>query len=1073
MAETDDFLNKDISFRNDSAENDGDDAISKATPLHSNYSLNFQFLQDGTLFDRELQVALLRQALCRRLKPDSTPEFVLIAGTTGSGKTVLARQLKQPVQRDGGFFVMGKFDQLKQSQPFAPLVAAMTAFVRQVQKRSRLVANNISREIVSQVGNEIGVLTVLVPALEELVGRPAAGALFSLKSADAEERLKKIFVKFVKATCSLSRPLVLVLDDLQWADLGSLDLLEAIVSGRDTHGLLVVGICRSDEVFYSHNFAVMLRRLEDEQHVAIHTIDVKGLSIRAANSLVACVLRSREDDCVGVTNIVYSRTKGNVFFMVQFLKALFEDAVLAKHTVNGTWMWDDDIWNDKFENVNSILDLAAARIKKLPDDCQMLLLYSACLGTELDENLLSKLFVDSLAVGAEEKSILYDPAESVSQVDLNGAMEKCALAGVIIKESHSATYRFLHDQVKEAAYNLVEPSQHPRLHVSLGRFLCKLLTPDELEKYVFVVLDQMSLGIDCIFAESEKVQLASLCLLAGKKAIISSDFKTSLELLERGLGLLDVRKRWRDEYDLTHGLYNKIAQVTCCLGDFEGTDEAAKAVAQNARSYNDRLQTLMLQIYTYGTRMRLKESIELGLDVLQQLGEPIPRNPGTPQILLELFKVKRILKRRSDASIVGLPDITDQTKLSAMGILNLLIAPSFIARPKLLPLVTFRLFKLTLDHGASAVSSVACSGTGLVLANIGDHDTAYRLGQLALQFIGRYDAVRNDWIPRVYVGHYGVISLAKEPIGNVLEKLAYAHQVGLECGDIEMGFVCLHMCRVYSFHAGYSLLDLQPKLKIALDQMKAQNQTLWYEMTHICYEALLVLMGRSSDPAVTNGCLMTIETGSKKLTEVLQTANLEVQMFMCAAAIHRMMTAYHSGDFQVALKMAKRSRNARRILGTSMYVPFQVCYDALTCITLLRQQHVISPIRKRRLLYQTQNSLAYFKKTASAVPENYLHKIHLIEGELLAYRRKPAQAVSMYGRAQEHARKHGFLEVVAIACEQEALVRREFGMADQSECYQRAIRYYEEWGATAKATRMKESMDEHLFQSIPRIIDPH
>jgi len=253
-------------------------------------------------------------------------------------------------------------------------------------------------------------------------------------------------------------------------------------------------------------------------------------------------------------------------------------------------------------------------------------------------------------------------------------------------------------------------------------------------------------------------------------------------------------------------------------------------------------------------------------------------------------------------------------------------------------------------------------------------------------------------------------------------------------------------------------------MKQALNQMKAQNQTVSYEMTHICYEALLVLMGFESDPAITNGCLMTLESGSKKLTEVLQTANLEVQMFMCAAATHRMVTAYHNGDLEVALEMAKRSRNARKILGTSMYVPYQVCYDALTCMAILRQLHhtiiMISPIRRRRLLHQIHNCLAYFQKTAEAVPENYLHKIRLIEGELLAHQRKPAQAVAKYCQAQEEARKHGFLDVVAIACEQEAWVRREFGMAEPTECYQKAIRCYKEWGAFAKATRMSQSMED-------------
>ncbi|CAJ1963207.1 unnamed protein product [Cylindrotheca closterium] len=1033
--------------------------LSKATLLRGNHALNFQFLREGTLYDRDHQVEALTGALHRRLRPDSTPEFVLIAGITGSGKTVLARKLKQPVQDKDGVFVMGKFDRPKQSQPFAPLVAAMTEFVRLVLKKSNDVVDEISAEIVSQVGNDIGVLTVLVPALEDLVGRPAEGSLFTLKSVDAAVRLKEIFVKFVKAICI--RPLVLVMDDLQWADSGSLELLEAIVCDKENHGLVVVGICRSNEVFYTHDLAVMLRRLEDEKHIPIQTIDVKGLSIRAANSLIASVLRSPEQDCFGVTNIIYRKTKGNVLFTVEFLKALFEDSVLKKDPVSRTWLWDDDLWAAKFEQADSILHLTLRRIQRLPYECQSLLLYAACLGTELDEDLLSKVFVDSLTVGAEEKSVLYDIAESVAHVDLDRAIERCAAEGVIIKESHACTYRFSHDQLKEAAYNLVPQSELPSLHVSLGRFLCEILSRDELEKYIFVVVDQMRIGMDRVCSDFERSRLASLCLVAGRKAMTSSDFNTTLKFLELGISLLDLRQSWRDEYELTLSLYNTIAQATCCLGRIDIADKAVATVIEYARTFHDTVHCLMLQIYTYGTRMRLNDSIDLGLDVLERLDEPIPRNAKTQQFAIELLKVKRILKKKPDTAIAGLPDMTDPVKLSVMGVLNLLIAPCFIARPKLFPLVAFKLFKLTLNHGASAVSSMACAGVGIAMANVGDHDTAYRLGQLALMFIGRYNSVRNDWIPRVYVAHYGLVALSKERIGPVLQKLAHAHQVGMQCGDVEMGTIGLHMCRKYSWNVGYSLIELEPKMKAALDQMKAQNQLLWYEMTHTCYEAILILMDRTNNPAVTNGCLMTFENekGSDRFNEILQTANLEIEIYLCEAAAHKMVVLYHLGEYGKALEMAKRSRNARKILGTSMVVSYQVAYDAFTCMAVLRQRNTSSPIQKKRLLVQARNCLAYLKKMAVSVPENYLHSIRLIEAEILAYQRKPQQAVAMYVKSQELAREHAFLGVLAIAFDREAFARKEFGMEGQMECYQKAIGCYEEWGAFAKSSKMKQSVE--------------
>lgn len=340
------------------------------------------------------------------------------------------------------------------------------------------------------------------------------------------------------------------------------------------------------------------------------------------------------------------------------------------------------------------------------------------------------------------------------------------------------------------------------------------------------------------------------------------------------------------------------------MGDFAGTEKAASSVMASARSFHDKINCLMLQMYSYEVSLRVKEVIELGLDVLQQLGEPFPKNAGTHHVVLELFKIKRIVKKRSDASTTGVPDMTDQTKLSAMGVLNILFTSCFIAMPKLFPLVACKLLNLTLNHGASAVSSMACAGVGVVMANVGDIDAGYRLGQIALAFMARYNAVRNDWIPRVYVWHYGLIAPCKEPIRPVLEKLEYAHQVGLECGDVEMAFFGLSMCRYFSWYAGYSLIDLEPKTKTALELMKLRKQTLWYEMTHICLEAMLILMDRASDPAVTGGCLMAEENGSGKLAQVLQVANLEIGVYLCGIHLHKMVVAYHGGDFDLAFDLA-------------------------------------------------------------------------------------------------------------------------------------------------------------------------
>eukprot|EP00980_Cylindrotheca_fusiformis_P007488 scaffold1551_cov108-Cylindrotheca_fusiformis.AAC.1 len=497
-----------------------------------------------------------------------------------------------------------------------------------------------------------------------------------------------------------------------------------------------------------------------------------------------------------------------------------------------------------------------------------------------------------------------------------------------------------------------------------------------------------------------------------------------------------------------------MAQTSCCLGDFERTDEAVKHISANARCFQDELHGLMLQIYSLGIRFRIKDCLGLGSKVLDELGEPFPKNPGIRHILMDLFRAKRLLRNMSDESILALPDMKDPVKLSAMGVLNLMSAPCLVGRPNLLPLLFYKMLKLSIRDGLSAISSVAFSGYGIVLANTGDHDRAYRLGQLGLSIVGRYNAVRNDWIPRVYAFHYGMVSIGKETIRNGIEKLSHAHQIGMECGDLEFGFIALHMNRVGAMFAGYSMVSLEPKMRSALDYMKSRNQTLWFEMTTICYESILALMGRKNDPVVKNGCLMTLDRGSLKLAEVLKTANLKAELFLCVAAVHRLVVAYHDGDFDLALKMAKKSRNAQKIFATSLVVPYQMFYDALTCLALVRQRNN-SVLQNHQFLSRAKSCLSHLRKMGAAVAENYMQRAYLIEAEFLVYQRKPAQALFKYAQAQEHARLHGYADALAIACEREAVTRFEFGKAEPMECFEKAIVYYEAWGAYEKSQRMR------------------
>ena len=628
--------------------------------------LDWSFLKVGRLFERKTEKTIIVNAFHRRLRPDSLPELLLVSGSSGTGKTVLALQLRKYVHERGGYFVMGKFDQMKRIEPYAPLISAITEFINYIlDSKDDQFINSARNSILKEVKDDIGILTGMIPALEELVGKHKANPL---KGADVEDRFKAIFSRFVRAACTPLRPLVLIMDDLQWADTGSLELLAGIVSDPYNHALVTVGICRSNEVSLNHGFAKILRQLEDENDTVITNVELERFSLQGTNQLISSVLRQPEKECVSIALTLYKKTDGNPFFLVELVKALCEHQVLIPDTESGQWLWDDERWYSDFIDVENITDLILQRIQRLSTECRLFLSTCACLGAEIDELLISKLTGKSLNV--------------------QEALSVCVGQGIILLDEETRKYRFSHDRCQQASYQLINRDETTLFHLSIGRLLLKDLSKGQLDEYLFVVVDQLSRGIDAsTMNRDEKLQIAGLCLRAGERSMISNDLQTALKYLKLGKSLLDIRREWRDNYELVLGFENSIAQASCLTADYAVVDEAVNSISLHARSFRDKIPGLTLQIYAMGITLRLQEALTLGLEVLKYLGEKIPEKPSKFRLVASLLNVKRMLRGKSDRDIMHLPDMKDSNKLCAMNVLNLLVAVTYLGKRNLFPFV--------------------------------------------------------------------------------------------------------------------------------------------------------------------------------------------------------------------------------------------------------------------------------------------------------------------------------------------------------------------------------------------------
>jgi predicted ATPase len=999
-------------------------------PKLKSTELNWRFLENEQFLDRQHETRRLEEAFRRRLRPNSQPELILLSGSSGTGKTVLARKLRQPVEAKDGFFIMGKFDQLKRSEPYAPIVAAVSEFVKLVLEREEDIVKKIRHRILESVGGDVGILTVMIPALEEVVGQQDFAML---KGSDAQDRLKTIFRKFVHAACVSTFPLVLVMDDLQWADLGSLELLETIASDPSNHGLVVVGVCRSNEVPLSHDFALILRRLEDEKNTTITNIEVKGLTFEATNLLVSSILQTSQEMCRSVSQTLHRKTDGNVLFVVELLQALNETGVLlVPDSERAQWLWDDDTWKDNFEDASEIVDILVRRIERLPHDCWLLLSTSAFLGAGIDEFLLSKLIDDTI----------------------DNALTRCASEGVIVEERSQGGYRFSHDRIQQASYYLIPEGERPMSHLSIGRELCKALSPFELDGYIFLVVDQMLRGVAHVTEEEEKVDLASLCLQAGEKSILSSDFQTALKYIELGASLLDLQRSWVREYDLTLNLHNAIAEAFCCVGAFDRAEAAAESIILNARCIDDKLRGYTSLIYGLAAQMRLNDAIEVGLEALRGLGEKIPSKPGFVNILSDAIKVKMMLNRyKTDSAIMSLPDINDQRKISAIGILSLLAGTCYLSRPKLYPILALRMMQISLKYGLSALSCNALSRYGVICIAMGDLDSGYRFGKLSLSCLKRYGSVKAEWIPRVHVVHFGGIAHWKEPIRSTFVGLEEAYRVGKEGGDTAFAFLAISVLCQYAILSGEALVAYEPRLRSLIAEMSSYKQILTTELTLLALEVALVMMGKADDPFVQNGAVMHLGTGSPKLTEVTNSDKLNYDGYVCQAVCYRMMIAYHQGDLVTALEMAEKSKKVAKLLPGVAYIRFQAFYEGMSALAAVGERRKLSKFPRRNLLARGRKRLKMLQKYAKHCPENCQHLALMLEAEFAVLDGKLADAMSKYSEAEGLAGKAGFLDVQALACERSAyLVHNE---SERARVLGRSIVLYKKWGALSKADRIE------------------
>ncbi len=874
------------------------------------FSGKFQIAQ--TLYGRDSELSTLMDAFERVSR--GSLETILVGGYSGTGKSALVHETHRPITAKRGYFIEGKFDQFQRSVPYFAFIEAFRGFVQLLLTENESRLQPLKTRIQEALGSEGKVLTDVLPSLELLVGKqpdvPDVGG------AEGQNRFNYVFRKFVQAICGPDHPLVLFIDDLQWADSASLSLLQVLMTDTEIHYLLCVGAFRDNEVSAGHPFITTVDEMA-KKGARISRMTIGNLTLHDVNHLLSDATALPADQTAALARLVFDKTHGNAFFVTQFLRSLVRENLLRFNVESHQWTWDVEQIRDR-NITDNVVELLAGKVAQLPEDTQHILKVAASIGSQFDLDTLSvccgSLFRLETLSDVEETT-----ADAVEKT-LHAALAEGLLTPV------EDRYRFVHDRIQQAVYSLIPENERVRLHLRIGTLLWEKTPPDQHDMVLFDMVNQFNQGLELVTEPEKRDLLAELNLRAGRKAKLASAFKPAAEYLQTGISLLRT-DHWQSQYDLSLHLFTEAAENAYNLGDFEPMAEKIDAVLQNSRDLLDTIRPYAIRINAYKAQNKLQEAIDTGLEVLAQLGETFPKKGALPLVMADLLKTKFLLRGKDVQTLTSLPAMQNPHKEAAMRMLNDIASPAYWARPGILPFLIFRMVQLSLKYGNTSISAFGFATYGLLMCGVvGDMKEGYKFGQIGLALLDRFKA--KEWLSQIYTPVYALINHWSEHVHKSLEPFLFSYRVGFETGAIEYACINVNIYCNHLYLGGKPLAKAEEEMRAFSRIMAEYKQETNFNYNEAYRQAVLNLLGRSADPTRLIGEAFDEEKRAVQNEERQDRAGTFLIHF------HGMILHYLFHNYAKALEHARKTRPLLDAVLAKYDVPVFWFYEALVLLVI-------------------------------------------------------------------------------------------------------------------------------------------
>ncbi|HEY9741305.1 MAG TPA: AAA family ATPase [Coleofasciculaceae cyanobacterium] len=1003
----------------------------------SDISDKFQIPQK--LYGREAEVETLLTAFERVAdSPQSKIEMMLVAGYSGIGKSSLVAEIHKPNTRLRGYFTEGKFDQFQRNIPYSAVVSAFKGLVRQLLSESEAQLNLWREKLLAAFGPNGQVIIDVIPEVELIVGKQPP--VPSLGPTESQNRFNLVFGKFIRAFCTKEHPLVIFLDDLQWADSATLKLIELIMTDRDTQYLFLIGAYRDNEVSPTHTLMMTVDGLRN-LGATINSITLAPLELEHISQLIADTLHSYTAEVKPLAELVMRKTLGNPFFVNQFVKTLHAENLITFDFEHHNFTWN--IAQIEAQGItDNVVELMIGKLKKLPESTQQVLRLASCVGADFDLNTLSIICEKS------KESIftaLVTAVQSALVLPLSELDEK-----LLIQD-----YKFLHDRVQQAAYALIDEERKKAVHLQIGRLLLQNTALETLSEEIFEIVDHLNLGVELVTYQDERDEIAKLNLMAGQKAKAATAYRAAVEYLNAGLKLL-CADSWQRQYHLTLSLYEEVAEAAYLNGDFEQMEQLAEVVLNHAKTVLDKVKVYDSKIQAAGAQGNLKESIKIGLQVLKLLGVSLPEEPSSLDIQTGFEETASLYVEQEIEELINLPDMTEPEPQAALYILLSISAPAYIAAPTLMLLIVLSMVNLSIKYGNATWSTHSYASYGLILCGVvQDIELGYKFGKLGFGLAERFNDKKGTAKAFHVLGSH--VMHWKEHIRETLPILLESYQSGVEIGDFEFAsYAASHLC-YHSYFIGQELTELEQKFATysnAISQLRRENPFYWVAMLR---QAVLNLLGQFKEPSYLMGNAYNEERSLPLAIKANDRTGLHLFY------LNKLILCYLFGEADQARQNAVMAEQYLDGATAMIVVPIFHFYDSLAHLGIFAEA---SNSEKEAWLNRVNTNQEKMQKWAHYAPMNHLHKFYLVEAEKARTLGQYWQAVEFYEQAIKGASDHQFIQEEALAYELGAKFYLERGTTKIAQTYMKEAHYaYTRWGAIAKVKDLEARYPQLLPKS--------